>query len=69
MYAEEYPNYITGKFNAVKESGSTVDVSVVKDDYFGEGNMVKLVQDGDKVAYLRIKAKDGKICKMDMCMF
>ena len=69
MYAEEYPNYITGKFNAVKESGSTVDVSVVNDNHFGEGNMVKLVQDGDKVAYLRIKAKDGKICKMDMCMF
>lgn len=69
MYAEECPDYITGKFNAIKKSGSNVEVSIVKDSYFGNGNMIRLVQDGDKVAYLRIKTKDGKISKMDMCMF
>ena len=68
MYADEYPGYITGKFNAIKTSGSKVEVSVVSDDIFG-GNMIKLVQDGTKEAYLRIKATDGKISKMDMCMF
>ena len=68
MYADEYPNYITGKFRAIKTSGSKVEVSIVEDNYFG-GSMVKLVQDEDKVGYLRIKAADGKISKMDMCMF
>lgn len=68
MYADEYPSYITGKFQAIKTSGSKVEVSIVEDNYFG-GSMVKLVQDEDKVGYLRIKAADGKISKMDMCMF
>lgn len=68
MYADEYPDYITGKFRTIKTSGSKVDVSIVEDNYFG-GNMIKLVQDETNVAYLRIKTTDGKISKMDMCMF
>lgn len=69
MYADEYPSYITGKFKTLRKNGSKIEVSTVKDDYFGEGNMIKLVQDENTVAYLRIKVRDGKICKMDMCMF
>ena len=69
MYADEYPSYITGKFKTIKKHGSKIEVSIVKDNYFGEGNMIKLVQDENTVAYLRIKVRDGKICKMDMCMF
>ena len=68
MYADEYPGYITGKFRTIKASGSKVDISIVEDDSFG-GNMIKLVQDKTRVGYLRIKATDGKISKMDMCMF
>ena len=68
MYADEYPGYIAGKFNAIRRTGSKVDVSIVDDEYFG-GKMVKLVQDETKVGYLRIKTADGKITKMDMCMF
>ena len=68
MYADEYPDYITGKFNAIKTSGSKIDVSIVNDDMLG-GSMVKLVQDEVKPGYLRIKETDGKISKMDMCMF
>ena len=68
MYADEYPGYIKGKFNTIKSTGSKVEVSIVDDDSFGE-KMVKLVQDGDKVAYPRIRTADGKISKMDMCMF
>ena len=69
MYADEYPSYITGKFRAIKDSDSQVEVSIVDDEAFGEGTMVKLVQDKVNPAYLRIKATDGKISKMDMCMF
>ena len=68
MYADEYPGYIAGKFNAIRNTGSKIEVSIVDDDQLG-GKMVKLVQDGDKVAYLRIRITDGKISKMDMCMF
>ncbi len=68
MFADRYPEYITGKFNAIKSTGSKVEVSIVDDDIFG-GKMVKLVQDRDKVGYLRIKTTNGKISKMDMCMF
>ena len=70
MYADEYPGYITGKFNAIKNSNSKVEVSIVKDDVFSaDENMVKLLQDDTRLAYLRIKTTDGKISKMDMCMF
>ena len=69
MYADQYPEYITGKFRAIKNTGSKVEVSVVDDDVFGGGKMVKLVQDETSVGYLRIRTTDGKISKMDMCMF
>ncbi|MBQ7733694.1 MAG: hypothetical protein IJT58_06720 [Synergistaceae bacterium] len=68
MYADEYPAYIVGKFQTIKRTGSKIDVSIVDDNYFG-GKMIKLIQDETNVAYLRIKTKDGKISKMDMCMF
>ena len=68
MFAEEYPGYIAGKFNAIRNSGSKVEVSIVDDNQFG-GKMVKLLQDETKPGYLRIKTADGKITKMDMCMF
>ena len=68
MYADEYPSYITGKFETIKNIGLTMEVSIVDDNYFG-GHMVKLIQGGTNVAYLRIKTTDGQISKMDMCMF
>ena len=68
MYADEYPGYIAGKFSAIKRTGSKVEVSIVDDNQFG-GKMIRLIQDETKIAYLRIKTKDGKISKMDMCMF
>ena len=69
MYADEYPSYITEKFKTIKKHGSKIEVSIVRDNYFGDGNMIKLVQNESNVAYLRIKVQDGKISKMDMCMF
>lgn len=69
MYGDEYPSYITGKFQAIRKSGSEVEVEIVDDNEFGSGKMVYLVQDKVKPAYLRIKTTDGRISKMDMCMF
>ena len=69
MYADEYPGYITGKLQAIRNSGSQIEVEIVDDNEFGSGKMVYLVQDKAKPAYLRIKSADGKISKMDMCMF
>ena len=68
MYAEEYRSYIVGKFKTIRQTGSEIEVSVVKDNVF-DNNMIKLVQDKNNVAYLRIRNKKGKISKMDMCMF
>ncbi|MBQ9433348.1 MAG: hypothetical protein IJU26_03940 [Synergistaceae bacterium] len=69
MYGDEYPGYITGQFRTIKNVASKVEVSIVYDNVFYGGTMVKLVQDETRVGCLRIKTKDGKISKMDMCMF
>lgn len=66
--ASELVKYIHPDFQ-YDYSGSQVEVSIVDDDEFGAGKMVKLVQNKTKPAVLRIEASDGKITKMDMCMF
>lgn len=61
------PRYITGKFATIRKSDAGVEVREARDPQCG-GNMLHLNQKGDEV-YLRIREKDGKIVKMDMCMF
>ncbi len=60
-------NSITGKFATIRKSDAGVEVREARDPQCG-GNMLHLNQKGDEV-YLRIREKDGKIVKMDMCMF
>ena len=43
-------------------------VETVPDRSFG-GQMLKLTQRDGSVCYYRIKVKDGKVIKGDMCMF
>ena len=70
MYSDEYRTYIVKKFQTIRQSGSEIKVSIVKDNASAfDNNMIKLVQNKNHVAYLRIKNKKGKISKMDMCMF
>lgn len=62
-----YKDYIKGKFKAIRESGNVPKVSIVRDSWMG-GSMLKL-QQGRVVGYLRMKCRNGKIYKLDMCDF
>lgn len=62
-----YIEYITGKFNTIRENGGSIQVEIVDDTYFG-GSMLKLGQ-GANVCFYRIRIKNNKVVKGDMCMF
>lgn len=64
---EGYKKYIEGKFESILNAGITPKVSIVRDPWMG-GNMLKLEQ-GRTISYLRMKCRDGKIYKLDMCDF
>lgn len=58
---EGYISYLTGKFDTIKKTGSIVEASIVD-------GAVRLNQNGS-IAFYRVKIKDGKIIKGDLCMF
>lgn len=62
-----YKEYIRGKFQTLRNNNASLGVSVVDDEYFG-GKMLAIKQ-GDTLVYYRIKIKDGKVIKGDMCAF
>lgn len=62
-----YKEYITRKFETLKNQGITLSVSIV-DDPYKEGKMLKIVQE-NQPCYYRIHVKDGKVIKGDLCMF
>lgn len=62
-----YKDYIRGKFAALKKSGIQINASIVEDTYLG-GQMLMLGQNGQS-SYYRIKVKNGKVIKGDLCMF
>lgn len=62
-----YIEYICGKFKTLKQQDIIIDVEIVDDPYYG-GKMLKLLQNETTIFY-RIKVKDGKVVKGDMCMF
>lgn len=61
---EGYANYIRGKFETIKRSGSQLDVQEVPGR-----KAISISQDGKKPAYYVIKIKDGKIVKGDLTAF
>lgn len=63
-----YKDYIQGKFRTIKETGNTPKVKIVPDNYFG-GSMIALQQGENAPAFYRIKVKNGKVIKGDLCMF
>lgn len=63
-----YIDYIRSKFEAIKNTHSNPQIEVVHDPYEG-GSMIKITQYGTQVAYYRIKVKEGKVVKGDMCAF
>lgn len=62
-----YIEYIRGKFHTMKQHGISIGVEIV-DNSNSEGKMLKLTQNGTTIFY-RIKTKEGKVIKGDMCMF
>lgn len=62
-----YKEYITQKFKTLKQKGISLSVSIVDDTYYG-GKMLKIIQ-GNQPCYYRIRIKDGKVIKGDLCMF
>lgn len=64
---EGYKDYIIGKFHTLKSHGIKIEASIVTDPYMG-GKMLMLLQGGSRFFY-RIKVKDGKVIKGDMCLF
>lgn len=63
-----YIDYIRSKFQAMRNSHSNLQVEVVRDPYEG-GSMIKITQFNNQLAYYRIKVKDGKVVKGDLCAF
>ena len=62
-----YLVYLQGKFNAIKRSGSIIEVAT------GENKMgipsVILNQDGSRPAYITVKESEGKIVEAYMMAF
>ena len=63
-----YKDYITKKFNILKEKGCCINALIVDDPYFQGGRMLKLIQDNN-VCYYRIQISNNKVIKGDLCMF
>lgn len=63
----EYKDYIRGKFATLKKNDIRINASIVEDPYLG-GQMLVLGQNGQSF-YYRIKVKNGKVIKGDLCMF
>ena len=64
-----YLEYIRGKLNSIKRTGSRVWAEIAYTDAFGAGPCVVLSQDtrDNLTATLLVKMTDGKISQMTMC--
>lgn len=62
-----YKEYIRGKFETLRKNNVKLEVAIVVDAYWG-GEMLAIKQDGN-VCYYRIKVKDDKVVKGDLCAF
>ena len=59
-----YAEYIRGKFDAIKKSGSQLNIHEVPGH-----DAIAISQDGNEPAYYIIKIEDGKIVKGDLTAF
>ena len=64
---EGYIKYIQEKFQTLTSRGIKLDVKIVDDNSLG-GKMLAIKQN-ESVTYYRIKIKDNKVVKVDLCMF
>lgn len=59
-----YAEYIRGKFNTIKRTGSKIDVQEIP-----KRNAIALSQDGKEPIFYIIKIENGKIIKGDLTAF
>ena len=62
-----YKEYIRGKFETLRKNNVKLEVAIFAYAYLG-GEMLAIKQDGN-VYYYRIKVKDDKVVKGDLCAF
>lgn len=62
-----YKEYLKGKFETLKSKNISIKADLVNDPYSG-GGMIRLIQNGETILY-RIRVKNGKVIKGDLCMF
>ena len=62
-----YVDYIRGKFETLRRNKVQLEVAIVEDECLG-GKMLAINQNGN-VCFYRIKIKDGKVVKGDLCAF
>lgn len=64
---EEYMNYLTGKFNAIRNGNASVEAKIAKE---GHNGIVITQKDGEeeRKAILVISVKDGMAIRADLCM-
>ena len=58
---DEYLNYLRGKFQAIKTSGSKVVANVIPNR-----DLIRLIQNDSRVAVLDVKLDGGLIARADM---
>ncbi len=64
---DEYMNYLTGKFNAIRNGNAPVEAKIAKE---GHNGIIITQKDGEEErnAVLVISVKDGKAFRADLCM-
>lgn len=71
MMRGKYTDYLTGKFNTIRNSNFKIDAKTIPDPYMG-GWMTQILQYDGEIeipAYFRIKIENDKIVKGVLCRF
>lgn len=63
---QEYTDYIRGKFETIRKTGSSV---IAEMGYDNMGRLLIRLDQGGNIAFYRIQVEDGKVVKGDLCMF
>ena len=62
----EYKDYIRGKFETIRKTGSSVKAEM---GYNERGELLNQLNQGGNIAFYRIRVENNKVVKGDLCMF
>ena len=68
LHTDDYSQYLTEKFKTLQTSETKPKAEIIEDCFCHSIPMLRICQ-GKRPVYYRIKIKDGKVCKGDLCMF